>query len=154
VVIVELQLGQIDSTKDSMELLWSILDDMMPSLNKLMSSSKEGKPVVKVSNNDYKPQFGEQNYDAILMKVYLIGYGPGLYQKIPLRSNAKQSQVDAASKQGVEEGFAGVILRVEAHQNNSMHPCCCSKQSKAQSNTPQVSLADKIKVEKKAKCVE
>jgi hypothetical protein len=37
-MIVELQVGQIDSTKDSMELLWPLLDDMNPGLKKLMPS--------------------------------------------------------------------------------------------------------------------
>jgi hypothetical protein len=70
---MELQLGQIDSTEDSMlGLLQPLLDDMMPSLSKLMPS-KEGKSAVKVSNNDYyKLQFGEQNDDAIPIKFHLI----------------------------------------------------------------------------------
>jgi hypothetical protein len=71
-MIVELQLGQIDSTEDSMELLRPLLDDMMPGLNQLMPS-KEGKSAVKVANKDYELQFGEEDDDAIPMKFYLIG---------------------------------------------------------------------------------
>jgi hypothetical protein len=71
-MIVELQLGQIDSTKDSMELLRPLPGDMMPGLNKLMPS-KEGKSAVRVTNKDYELQFGEQDDDAIQMKFYLIG---------------------------------------------------------------------------------
>jgi hypothetical protein len=71
-MIMELKFGQIDSTKDSMELLWPLLDDMMPGLNKLMPS-KEGKLAVKVTNKDYELQFGEQDDDAIPMKFYLMG---------------------------------------------------------------------------------
>jgi hypothetical protein len=71
-MIVELQLGQIDSTEDSMELLRPLLDDMMPGLNQLMSS-KEGKSAVKVANKDYELQLGEEDDDAIPMKFYLIG---------------------------------------------------------------------------------
>jgi hypothetical protein len=69
-MIVELQLGQIDSTEDSMELLRPSLDDMMAGLNKLMPS-KEGKLAVKVTKKDYELKFGEQDGDAIPMKFYL-----------------------------------------------------------------------------------
>jgi hypothetical protein len=71
-MIVELQLGQIDSTEDSMELLRPLLDGMMPGLNQLMSS-KEEKSAVKVANKDYELQLGEEDDDAIPMKFYLIG---------------------------------------------------------------------------------
>jgi hypothetical protein len=71
-MIVELQLGQIDSTEDSMELLRPLLDDMVPGLKKLMPS-REGKSTVGVLNDDYELQFGEQNDDAIPMQFYLIG---------------------------------------------------------------------------------
>jgi hypothetical protein len=71
-MIVELQLGQIDSTEDSMELLRPLLDAMMPGLNQLMPF-KEGKSAVKVANKDYELQFGEEDEDAIPMKFYLIG---------------------------------------------------------------------------------
>jgi hypothetical protein len=49
-MILELQLGQTDSTEDSMELLWPLLDDMMPDLSKLMRS-KAGKLAVRVTDN-------------------------------------------------------------------------------------------------------
>jgi hypothetical protein len=62
---MELQLGQIDTTKDFAELLWALLDDVMPGLKKLMLS-KERKSVVLL-------QFGEQNDDAIAMYFYLVG---------------------------------------------------------------------------------
>jgi hypothetical protein len=62
---MELQLGQIDTTKDFAELLWALLDDVMPGLKKLMLS-KERKSVVLL-------QFGEQNDDAIAMHFYLVG---------------------------------------------------------------------------------
>jgi hypothetical protein len=71
-MIVELQLGQIDSTEDSMELLWPLLDYMMAGLKELMPS-KEGTSTVEVLNNDYELQFGEQSDDAIPMQFYLIG---------------------------------------------------------------------------------
>jgi hypothetical protein len=45
---------------------------MMPGLKQLMPS-KEGKSAVKVTNKDYKLQFGEQDDDGIPMKFYLIG---------------------------------------------------------------------------------
>jgi hypothetical protein len=71
-MILELQLVQIDSTEDSMDLLWPLLDNMMPGLKKLMPS-REGKTAVEVLNHDYELSFGEQNNDAIPMQFYLIG---------------------------------------------------------------------------------
>ena len=72
-MILELQIGQIDSTEDSMELLRPLLDDMLPGLKKLMPS-RDGKSSVEVLNDDYELRFGEQNDDAAIpMHFYLIG---------------------------------------------------------------------------------
>jgi hypothetical protein len=58
--------------KDAMELLRPLLNGTVPGLNKLMSSKKR-KSTIKVSNNNYELQFGEQDDDTIPMKFYLIG---------------------------------------------------------------------------------
>jgi hypothetical protein len=52
-MIVELQIGQIDSTEHSMGLLRPLLDDMLLGLKKLMPSRDE-KSTVGVLNDDYE----------------------------------------------------------------------------------------------------